>query len=246
MIRLPCSGRLFGASLLAGLFFFAPSPAIAEFDPFHVPRDRFREQVRRVVIRPFRFPATLPDSRLLSRHAMRHVTKELERLGFEVVDPAEFEDRWRGYSEALGGVFDPTTGAADTEKYRLAFEYTLRDLVNSQGVDAVVRLSHFLRVADVGSDGVYLWAAGSSLLWEGRRIPDRIGIGRVWPQRVHAAWLGIEIRDASGQALFDVGYPLGWTRIYMLRGFEEFPPEELYTEETIDEAFNRCLAELAE
>ncbi len=175
---------------------------------------------------------------------IHHIANKVEDAGFEVVDPPAFERRWLEYSVLLGGVYDTKTGELDAEKDAIVFEYAMRDLAAEFGIDAVIWPAQFFRSTRVTWRSGYFRSSGSFLKWKGLRIPhvERL---TYWPQSVISAFLGLSIRNISGQMLYDVGCPIAWSTIYMSRTFERRALDKVYTKASIDRATTACVEELA-
>lgn len=230
-------------SILAMMLFDA-EVIRAEYDPFLIPRDKFRTEIKRVAIRPFRFSSDVPNADFLSRLVIHHIANKVEDAGLLVVDPPAFESRWLEYSELLGGVYDVRTGKLDEEKDAIVFEYAMRDLAAEFEIDAVIRPTVFMRASGTHWRSGYLESSGSRLKWKGFpvRHTDRF---TYWPQSVLSAFLGFEIRNIAGQVIYDVGCPIEWATIYMSREFEERDLDEVYTNVSIDRSTTACVEDLA-
>ena len=222
------------------------APAGAEYDPFKVSKERFRQDVKRIVVRPIRVRADLDGGEQIVKRVMHGIGSRLEEMGYEVVEDASFDELWRRFAEEVGGVYDTTTGVADEEKYKLVREYTLRELASEYDVDAYVHLNFFSRAVQPRYRRVLnspLTALGDNLLWKGQRLPYAEGLP-VWPQLVVGQWLGVSIYDVEGVELYDVGYPIGWSRIYAARSFEDRPANLVYPAHALDEATRKVLRKL--
>ncbi|MCR9092594.1 MAG: hypothetical protein NXI30_00115 [bacterium] len=214
------------------------APAGAEYDPFKVSKERFRQDVKRIVVRPIRVPADLDGGERIVKRVMHAVGSRLEQMGYEVVEDASFDALWRRFAEEVGGVYDTTTGVADEKKFELVREYTLRELASEHDVDAYVHLNFFSRVAQPRYRRVLnssLTALGDDLTWKDQGMPFAEGLP-VWPQLVVGQWLGMSIYDVRGVVLYGVSYPIAWSRIYAARSFEDRPSAEVYTGDDLDEA----------
>jgi hypothetical protein len=232
------------AGLSSGL---QPRTLYADYDPYVVSRERFRREVGRVVLRPLRVSVEVEDRGELEAALTTRLVDALGRAGLEVLPATEFASRWRRYSEGLGGVYDPSTGAADVERLRLALEYTSRDLVETLSVDAIVTPSVFSRALTPRHprNGGEITALGASVSWRGRPLKAANNELPQWPQALVGSWLGLDIRDMEGVELYRVGCPIDWRRIYAARSFEDRPDAEVYTPGRLDAAVELCLEDLA-
>jgi hypothetical protein len=213
------------------------------YDPFMIPEEKLRAEIETVVLRSIQLPDDVEDARWDEKLTSHYVANRLEDFGFEVVAAREFQDRWLKYSQKLGGVFDPWTGAADRGKFRLVQDYVMRELAESHSVDAVAFLSVFSRATEVTWNTQVLRSGGSSLVWGGEWIPFRKRL-RIWPQRVESILLGIDIYNVAGTTVYSVACPIAWAKIYMDRGFEERPIKEVYSKDHIENAVDGCLRSL--
>lgn len=235
--RLPL-GFLVGLGLL-----FAAAAEGEDYDPYKISREKFRADVETIVIRPLHLQFEEADGEALANVMLARIGEALRSKGYTVIDAAEFDRRWRDYAESLGGVYDTQTGKADTETYRLAFEYTVRDLSSEFDVDATLRPNLFSRIASVGWSSGGLRAVGEPLTWKGEPIDFVEGL-RNWPQIVSSIWVGIEIDDLEGVELYSVGCPVTWSAIYMARALEVRSDAEVYEEGGVLEGVDRCLEDL--
>jgi hypothetical protein len=155
------------------------------------------------------------------------IAAQLQRRGYAVVASPAFRDTWLRFTKDLGGVFDPVTGRADSEKYELAWQHTARELERTQDVDALL-------TAEVAFDampaelGFWSWqAAGQPIRWRGQTLPSA---PNQQPQRVEGPYLTVRIHDRAHVPLYEVRMPLTWARVYLGGGYEEVPARELYTD----------------
>ncbi len=64
----------------------------------------------------------------------------LERAGRTVVEPAVWKAIWQRYADDVGGVYDVSTGVADEEKLATVQDAVIRELVETRGIDGILRL----------------------------------------------------------------------------------------------------------
>jgi hypothetical protein len=216
----------FGLALLAG---GARGAAGEDYDPFRIPREQFRAQVKRVALRPLVAPPGAPEVVRARASLEGLIAAALERQGFAVVPSREFGEAWRRFAGDLGGVYDPVSGEPDEAKYQAAWEYTTRELETRLDVDAIlVSNVHYDFIQPALGFGDWK-AAGKTLLWQGQPL----GAAPIaQPQRVEGPFLGVRIFDRAAVLLYDVRMPLEWSRIYAGRGYEERPETELLNDAT--------------
>lgn len=78
------------------------------------------------------------------------VDERLGRSGVEVVEPSLWPTLWRRYAEDVGGIFDPSTGKGDEEKFAVVRAAVHRELAEAHGIDGIL----YLRIGVVEHSGV--------------------------------------------------------------------------------------------
>ena len=220
----------------------APVRGDEAYDPYRIPRAQFHEQVKRVALRPLRLPDGTPDAERVRSEFERLIAAELERRGYAVVPSSAFRETWLRFATDLGGVFDPVTGRPDPQREELAWQHTARELERSQNVDAVLAAEIAFDVMPAGIGFWYWEAAEQPLRWRGHNL---LSAPNQQPQRVEGAYLGALIFDPARVPLYDIRFPLAWSRVYLAGGYEERPTRELYADhENNQETVQRLLESL--
>lgn len=197
--------------------------AADESSPFIQPKDQFLARVQRIALHPVRVSPNLDDGTPLRDRFDRLLADGLRARGYTVIDPATVLPVWRTMSEALGGVYDPLSGAHRAEPFTAACDHTGRELERLHEADAMLFATLGTDVAPFYSDGVYssfkTW--GEPLLWEGEPLgggsPNR-------PQQVRAAFLQVLITDLACNVLYKTRVGIGWTTFYAARSREDRAP----------------------
>ncbi|MEM9175914.1 MAG: hypothetical protein AAGC67_11830 [Myxococcota bacterium] len=146
---LPARSRVRKAILVSILASLALSVGCAKpYDPFQVPRDDVRAQVRTVAISPYTAPHSQMDAERARATFEPLVTERLEAAGLTVVPSEVWLGIHRQAAEDLGGIYDPSTGEGDEEKLELLNETLYAELANQHDVDALL----FLQVKQVRLD----------------------------------------------------------------------------------------------
>jgi len=215
-------------SLFAAAILFAVPPAAAaaaEDEAYRVPKAVVSSRVETIAIATVHVPTETTEPLGARQAIAASVTHELQRKGYEVVPPAEYEALWRTYAAKLGKVFDPNTGQRDEKKAEAVFDLTGRELASRHGVDAVLFV-HVYR-ADLFPTGGYeelgpgYRVGDQKLRWQG----ETVGNGLLWhPQRIIGNVIDLVLVDLSGATMYATTTPIEWTRIYLARSHEDVPP----------------------
>lgn len=181
-------------------------------DPFTVPAAQVTQRVRAVAICPprndTRFEIPTP---VTGRHAAA-LQRELERAGVRSTPLGFCARAWIEASALLGGVYDPVTGDADPEKWKLAREHTLRELAREHAIDGIVDWGYFeAPIYDLQSSPPWWSAAGEPLTLGGQRLEVyEAGIGA---NRVLGLWAWLSVSDRSDATLYRSSEPLAWSEL---------------------------------
>jgi hypothetical protein len=208
-------------------------PAIALAEPKHesftVPAEQVKARVRTIAIRPPRSTTAydLPPATLARHGAV--LERELARAGLSVVPAGAFARAWIEPAARLGGVYDPVSGEADMEKWKVAREHTLRELSRTHQIDAVLDWGyHEHPIHDLQGFKPYWLAAGEPLSLRGEKLRVyELGIGA---NRVVGLWGWLILSDRADGELYNREVELAWTELRLgarieRRGLAEFTGE---------------------
>ena len=73
-----------------------------------------------IVLEPLRLTLDDVDGTVLAETMIERIGERLGSKNYDVIEPGEYDRRWRRYAESLGGIYDTQTGRADPEAHRLA------------------------------------------------------------------------------------------------------------------------------
>lgn len=195
--------------------------ALAEFNPYVVPKESIQSRVDTIALAPAKLPAHIHDQDHAHR-ILAPIATALGEKGYAVVPPSEYAAVWTATARQLGGVFDPLTGEAHQEKFKAAFDYTARELASRRGVDAVL----FIEVIEgdlIPAGGFQVIGpgyvvAGEVPTWDG----EPLGTGLQWhPQRILGNVLELTLVDLGKATMYHAWAPIHWTRVYVARGYED-------------------------
>jgi len=152
------------ALLALALAALAAAPAAAaapKTDPrFKVPREELRATIRTIGLMPVTVPAGVPDAAAVAGRIDAEVAGRLSAAGIAYVPTQAMRDIRLRASEALGGVWDPLTGAAIPDKLGALDEYAAAEYRAAHPVDALLSVSVTARRASSG---------GGNVAWDGVR-----------------------------------------------------------------------------
>jgi len=221
--------RKFAIWMLAAAVVAAPTAA-EEFDPFHMPKEHFSNSVKTIAFAPMLLPPATADANIVRKRLEEILRVQLETRGYDIIGSEVFGERWEGFSEKLGGVFDPVTGDTREEVWKTAFEYTTRELEREHGVDAVIFPSVIIASLAVWGKQFGFFAEAfeaanfEPLTWDGAPLTER-------PQLVLGTHLSILIRNPAGDSMYGVKFPIEVTSVYAKSGYREKPESALYGNE---------------
>ncbi len=209
-----------------------PLQAIAEDDErFKMPKAHFEQTVRTLAIAPVSLPAGTPDATNARQRIERLLTVELERRGYGVVASPVFIRLWRDLSGKLGGVFDPVSGTRIDDRWKLAFDYTARELKSGYQVDAILFPSVIIGEVTVSS----LEAIPPAM-----RAQSEI-------QLALGTHLRVTIRDLNAARMYQWSSAMEVTEVFAGRSHEKRPASELYRlDDKLERAVARVLRDLPE
>ncbi|HEY8123795.1 MAG TPA: hypothetical protein VII78_20920 [Myxococcota bacterium] len=181
-------------------------------EPFSVPADQVKARVHTVAIRPPRIeaPYDFPPEATARHTAV--LQRELERAGLTVVPAGAYARAWIEASARLGGVYDPLTGVADPEKWKLAREHTLRELMRVHAIDAVLDWGYFeAPIYDLDGSPPYWVAGGEPLRIDGAKL--RVYDAGIGANRVVGLWAWATLSDRADGELYGRATEVAWSQL---------------------------------
>jgi hypothetical protein len=167
---------------------------------FVIPREQIIGMVKKVGVMPVSVPAFVPDADAVSARLESEVLARVTAGGFEIVPPQAMRDIRDRARVALGGLYDPVTGAASKEKVDAFQEFTTSEYRLNHPVDATLRVRVLERAAPY---------AGSYASWDGVKDPisGRSGLGGFFmgggaTGHVPALSLIVQLIGADGKVLY--------------------------------------------
>lgn len=221
------------AALLA-LTFLALVPGVAPaaagentggYDPFVIPAARFHAEVKKVALVPIDISGSPETFGAVRNDVETRFAQALAAQGFQVVASAEYRRVWSTLAGRLGGVYDPVTGEPVTEKWKTCFDLVARELARDHAVDAVVMPVLSYGSMDWSSSGFLGLATvmGEQVTMHGKSVR---GMGPLAANRIVGSWFGVVVRDLAGAELFDLRYPIQWSRVFSARSWADRPDGE--------------------
>jgi hypothetical protein len=185
----------------------------------------------------------------------RRFTAALEEKGYRVVPSQHWAAAWQRNSELVGGVYDPVSGEPDKEKAGIVSLHTAELLATEFKADAVLHL--FVTVGVENPPAVFPPTKGAFVKAlrggpffdvQGERLHLRGGPLEGYedrPQRAEMSVLSARLEDLAGVRMFFDGALLEWIRVYVARGFEDRPKDELFADPArLDSSIARTLSAL--
>ena len=176
----------------------ACAATVPPYNPFKIPRTDIEGRIRTVVIVPFvTIQIDSPDAVTTSFEAL--IATKLRNAGYTVVPSAAYEAVWERAKQQIGGYFDPVTGRRDEAKFKAVRTHALREIADTEKVDATVGC--IIRPVTAA------FAAGTAY-WHG--VSEPIATGGFWSRvgtgdshgTAPALSLVIVMEGIDGQELF--------------------------------------------
>jgi hypothetical protein len=167
---------------------------------FVIPREQIIGTVKKIGVMPVSVPALVPDAEAVSARLESEVLARVTAGGFDIVPPQAMRDIRDRARVALGGLYDPMTGAANKEKVDAFQEFTTSEYRLNHPVDATLRVRVLERVAPYSA---------SYANWDGVKDPiaGRSGLGGLLmgggaTGQVPALSLIVQLVGADGKVLY--------------------------------------------
>lgn len=203
-------------------------PRSVKVDPFLKAKDDFDKSVRTLAVAPVLIPDGLPDATPVVGEFSRLIDEELNRYGFSVIRPQEYERTWMTVAGEPGDFLDPKTGERDEAAMSRAMSLVLDKLHADFEIEGVL----FPQIVVVEAT----FAAGTAV-WDGveQRIEKGGPVTRFLSGSQHgvlgALSLRVSIRSPDGEALFENSGGIEVLSKLVGKEFVPVPRQELFSDE---------------
>ncbi len=227
--------RIFVALWLANLL--SPGPATAvEYNPFKVPQAEFFITIGKLAMWPASLPTGFPESEEVRSEIEKMLIDALRKKRYEVIPSEVVRRRWEELSAQVGGVFDPVTGESNQEQIDLLRGILTQEFALQQGVDAFVFSyvsegtipvwsKRLQAVTRTGTYGYNVWmGAHEAITWRGEKVRS---LWRNRPTETFGVRLGIRLLDPTDVVLYDMMFPVRWSRVYIDAAYDDRPESRL-------------------
>ncbi|UCH84370.1 MAG: hypothetical protein JSW50_01395 [Candidatus Latescibacterota bacterium] len=116
----------------------ATAPKTVKTDPYLIPKKEFRNTIKVIALANTEIVEGMPDPAPIQAKFDSLLAAGLQRLGYSVVQPQEYEAVWAKLAVGMGGFIDPDTGKRDEEKVTQAAFQTVQALKADFQIDAVM------------------------------------------------------------------------------------------------------------
>lgn len=186
-------------ALTALVFGCSSKPRIARTDPFLIPADDFKKDVKIIAAAPLGVPEGLADPALLVTEFSNAIDEELRKLGYTVIRPQQYQTIWKRLSAESDDFLDPVTHERNEVKMTRAMYQTLDELGADFELDGVLFPSIVLVKAE--------FAAGTAV-WDG--VEQKIETAGAMTSflsgsqhgEIGALSLSVRIRRKDGETIF--------------------------------------------
>jgi hypothetical protein len=175
------------------------TPRTVKVDPFVTSKKAFKKTVRIIAVAPVLVPEGLPDTTHVTDKFSRLIDEELNRYGYSIVRPQEYERTWKTVVGSAGDFVDSTTGEREEVAMSRAMSRTLRELNADFEIGGVMFPSIVVVEAPFSA---------RTAVWDGveQRVETAGPMERFLAGSQHgvvgALSLKITIRSADGKVLF--------------------------------------------
>jgi hypothetical protein len=190
-------------------------------------KGEFKRNVKILAVAPLEIPEGLPDAAPVVNEFSSMIDEELNRYGYSVVRPQQYEATWKKVSGESGDFRDPTSGERDEAGISQAMFRTLDELRADFELDGVLFPSIIVVEAAFGV-GTAAWDGVEQRIETGGPVTGFFS----GSQRgvIGALSLRVSIRDKGGKELF-----LNSGGIEVLskidgKAFVSVPRQELFTD----------------
>src|SRR5262245_39610588 len=190
--------------LVAGLIGFALAiTACAHatpYDPFRVPPEQIRANVRVLAVGPLIVPRDLENPEPVKARFQQLIEAQFREAGYTIVGPGETRPVWDSLAAESHGLYDPVTGEPDAAKVRAFHDAVYRELKTRFGVDAML-LSALWVVPAKLEDDVARWDGTSQ--GAGRKKFWKAVLGVSHSGTIPALSLHVRLADSDDKDLYE-------------------------------------------
>ena len=127
-----------GALGLGAVLLLTGCGAKTHYNPFRVPPEQLRSQVKVLALMPMDAPQNLEDPSTATRTMLHIIEAALRSAGLSVVPADEVKVIWDSVAAQRTGFYDPRTGARDQEKLKAFRMDVYRELKARFAIDALL------------------------------------------------------------------------------------------------------------
>lgn len=159
---------------------FGVMPAGHAQNSFEVPRDEILAKVHRVGLMPMTLAEDFKDRNEVKTRYEELLTERLQKLGWEVVPSAKYDELLLQLKREIGGYHDPFTGEVDVEKRKAVSEHAQREFYRLHQLDAALSPA-IRRVSAYWSHNFAMWhgveeaSTGKEGFWAAMNSPSATG-----------------------------------------------------------------------
>jgi hypothetical protein len=199
------------------------------YNPFLVPQARIYGAVKTIALAPVVAPRELNRVDPARGRFDTLLTAQLRAAGFAVVPADSSLALWKHFTDSLGGLFDPTTGARDSAKFSLARRLTMAALKQRFGADAWLHPRIVFSPAKFDAGKATWDGATENYQSFGAKFLSAL-LGTETYGRTPALSFAVDLEDLDGRDLY---VDQGGLQLYELphgRQFEPIPDSALYAD----------------
>lgn len=127
-----------GALGIGAVLLLAGCGAKTQYNPFRVPPQQLRSQVKVLALKPMDAPGNLEDPSTATRTMLDIIEADLRSAGLSVVPADKVRMIWDSVAAQRTGFYDPKTGARDQEKTKAFRMDVYGELKARFAIDALV------------------------------------------------------------------------------------------------------------
>jgi hypothetical protein len=178
-------------------------------EPFAIPRAQLLAAIKTIALMPVAIDDSVPDADALASVLEQEITRRLQQCGFTVVPPSVMREIRARAQTAIGGVYDPMTGAPLAERLAALEEFSEQEYRTQHPADAILRAAVVPRQVTF-TRGVAVWdgvseQVGSSQASAGmQRALSFLALGKGTLAEAHVVALSLEVTvaDPRGNTLY--------------------------------------------
>lgn len=196
-------------ALLACVALAAPNARASGPEPFAIPRAELVAAIKTIGLMPVEVDDSVPDADVVALALEEEITQRLQRGGFTVLSPDAMRAIRARAQAAIGGVYDPMTGARLPERFAALQEFAQHEYQTHQAVDAVLH-ADLVRRQVTFARGVATWDGVSEQISSSRASAGvqralsllAPGKGTLWEAHAGALSLVVTLTDLRGKTLY--------------------------------------------